>query len=195
MTPAQTTEALRRESLCVQAEALIAAGASFNETARQLGEPTANLHRYLKTFRAGGFAALAPQQAGHSGAQSVRQRFVAQLGEEAVAEIEKKVAGLALDLSGSIAGGSRRLSDGLAWRTIARVAATARAGMRSPARGSHARSTRSLVMCSLRMTRRLSIAGGWNGRGPKPIPTERNSCRGSSCQWPMSRVSTYWRTL
>lgn len=122
MTPAQSTEAIRREALCLQAEGMIADGASLNAAARQLGEPVANLHRYLAAWRAGGFEALAPKQAGHSGAKSVRARFVEQLGEDTVRGVEKRVAGLALDLSGSVAGGSRRLSDGLAWRTVARQA-------------------------------------------------------------------------
>jgi hypothetical protein len=81
--------------------------------------PVATLFRYLKAYD-GNLESIAPKQAGNSGARSIRKRFVAQLGEEAVAAVEKRVAGLALDLSPSVAGGSRRLSDGLAWRTVAR---------------------------------------------------------------------------
>jgi hypothetical protein len=119
MTPLASTEALRREALCQQAEALIAGGVSQNEAARQLLTPAATLHRYLKAWRAGGFEGIVPRQT-NSGATSLRERFVVALGEEAVVECEKKVAGLALDLSPAIASGSRRLSDGLAWRHFAR---------------------------------------------------------------------------
>lgn len=121
MTEAQSTEALRREALVLQARVLMGApeNLSLNKTAERLATPAANLCRYLKAYD-GTLESLAPKQAGNSGATSMRERFVAQLGEEAVATVEKKVAALALDLSPAIAGGSRRLSDGLAWRTFAR---------------------------------------------------------------------------
>ncbi len=140
MSPAQSSEALRREALCVQAQALIDDGGSLNQAARDLGEPAANIHRYLRAYRAGGFEALAPKQADNSGAKTVRERWVAQIGEAAVVEVEKRVAGLALDLSGAVAGGSRRLGDGLAWRTVARdpaVPAPIREYFAHPRRSKH----------------------------------------------------------
>jgi len=124
LTAAQATEALRREALVLQTAVLMAPegeALSLNAAAARLGEPVANLCRYRKAYD-GSLESLAPKQPGHSGAHSLRARFVAQLGEEAVALVEKRVAGLALDLSPAIAGGSRRLSDGLAWRTVARQA-------------------------------------------------------------------------
>lgn len=123
MTPAQSTEALRRETLVLRARSLMDAPCwlSLNAAAREMGAPVSSLHGYLRRYD-GSLESLAPKQAGRSGVKSLRSRFVAQLGEASVVEVEKKVAGLALDLSPSIAGGSRRLSDGLAWRTFARRA-------------------------------------------------------------------------
>jgi hypothetical protein len=100
----------------------MAPGASLNEAARRLGAPVANLHRYLREYETRGFEGLIPKQ-DKSGRESLRERFAKQIGEEAMAEIEKRVAGLALDFSPAVAGGSRRLCDGLAWRTLARMPA------------------------------------------------------------------------
>ncbi len=121
MTPSASSEAIRRETLCLRARALMGEplGLSLNEAARQLATPLANLHRYLRAYD-GTLESLAPKQAGNCGAMALRARFAAEVGEEALGEIEKKVAALALDLSPSVAGGQRRLSDGLAWRTFAR---------------------------------------------------------------------------
>lgn len=92
---------------------------SLNEAARRVGEPVANLFRYLREFDRHGFNGLIPKQV-KSGRESLRETFVKEIGEDAMVELEKKVAALALDLSPAIAAGSRRLSDGLAWRTVAR---------------------------------------------------------------------------
>ena len=119
MTETQSAEALRRESLCLRAKVIMAPGVSLNEAARQIGEPVANLHRYLRDYDSRGFEGLVPKQ-DKSGRDSLRAVFVAQIGEETMVQVEKRVAGLALDLSPAIAAGSRRLSDGLAWRTLAR---------------------------------------------------------------------------
>ena len=121
MTETQSCEALRREALCLQAAAIMGPGGlSLNEAARRLGVPVANLHRYLARYRAGGFEGLIPKQK-NSGRDSLRAFLVAQIGEEGMAEAERRVASIALDLSPGIAAGSRRLSDGLAWRTFARM--------------------------------------------------------------------------
>jgi len=140
MTASQTAEALRREALCVQALAMIDGGASMNQAARDLGEPVANLCRYLKAYRAGGFEALTPKQPGKSGTKSLREKWVAEIGEAAVVEIEKRVAGTALDLAPHVAGSPRPVCDGLAWRTVARDPATPepiRAYFTQPRRSKH----------------------------------------------------------
>jgi len=127
MTHCQSTAALRRESIVLQAKALMVdppegQGMSLNCAAEVLKVPVASLHRYVKAYDAGGFDALIPKQAGNSGAKSMRERFVEAVGAETLEECEKKVAALALDLCDSVAETPRRLSDGLAWRTFARSA-------------------------------------------------------------------------
>jgi hypothetical protein len=119
MTETQSAEYLRRLSICDQASVLME-NLSLNLAAAELGVPAATLCRWLKARREGGDEALIPKQAGNSGAKSVRERLVGQIGEETMVEWEKRVAGLALDTNPQIAAGSRRLSDGLAWRHIAR---------------------------------------------------------------------------
>jgi hypothetical protein len=120
MTPAASTEALRREAACQQCQALMDGGLSFNDSAEQAGIPAGTLHRWLKRWRAGGFEAIVPAQAGNSGVKSVRAAWVGQLGEAAVQEVERKVAAMTLDVDPTIDGSRRPLSDGLAWRYIAR---------------------------------------------------------------------------
>jgi hypothetical protein len=97
---------------------------SLNKAADRLGVPSASLCRYLRAYDEAGFDGLIPKQT-NSGAKSVREKLVEELGEEKVAEVETKVAALALDLDGRIdagAPGKGRVSDGLAWRTFARTA-------------------------------------------------------------------------
>lgn len=123
MTDAQSKEALRREAIVLQARVLMDPDGphamSLNTAADTIHVAVATLHRYLKLYD-GTLESLVPKQAGNSGAKSVREKLVLQIGEEAMALAEKKVEGLALDLDPNVAGGSRKLSDGLAWRTFAR---------------------------------------------------------------------------
>ena len=163
MTDAASTEAFRREALCVQAQAIIDAGGSLNEASRELAVPVSNLFRYLAKYRAGGFEALVPKQA-NSGTTSLRSSWVAQLGAEAVAEVEKRVAGLALDLDPSVAGLPRRLSDGLAWRTFARqpeCPEIIRAYFKKQRRSKHS------IAESIRQETRLGPLAADRHRGPR----------------------------
>jgi hypothetical protein len=68
LTDHQSQEALRRDHLCERATAMMKKdNMSLNQCARALGEPVANLHRFLKKYKPGGFDSLAPRQAGNSG--------------------------------------------------------------------------------------------------------------------------------
>jgi hypothetical protein len=181
-------EAGRRQSLCEAANQLMLSNPppSQNEIARALGVDAASLSRYRRAYAAGGYAGLLPGIS--SGRRSLREQLAAAVGPEAVADLEKKVLGRALDMDGS---------DGAAWRKIARSPSTpapvreyfAKVETSHASKHTIARSLRRATRVSPQMllahsgSRALRLGGAWTPRHLDILPGDIFSSDDTTAIW------------
>jgi hypothetical protein len=182
-------EAARRQQLCEAANQLMSQftpAPSQNEVARVLGVDAASLSRYRRAYAASGYAGLLPGVS--SGRTSLREQLAAQLGPEAIAEIEKQVTGTALDMDGS---------DGAAWRKIARAAGTPAPVRDYFAKVESAHSSKHTIARSLRRATRVSpqmrlahrgsralrLGGAWTPRHLDILPGDIFSSDDTTAIW------------
>jgi hypothetical protein len=181
-------EAARRQQLCEAANLLMQSDPpqSQNQAARRLGVDSVTLSRYRRAYAAGGYAALLPGVS--PGRKTLRAHLADAVGEPALAELEARVMGRALDMDGS---------DGAAWRKLARAESTpapirqyfARVETTHATKNTIARSLRKAtritpqMMLAHRGSRALRLGGAWTPRHLDILPGDIFSSDDTTAIW------------